>query len=27
MLEDMRLRNFSPVTQRSYVHYVEEFSG
>jgi integrase/recombinase XerD len=26
MIEDMRVRNFSPNTQRSYVHYVAEFA-
>jgi integrase/recombinase XerD len=26
MIEDMRIRNFSPNTQRSYVHYVAEFA-
>src|ERR1051325_5234000 len=26
MIEDMRIRNFSPSTQRSYVHYVAEFA-
>lgn len=26
MLEDMRLRNFSPETQRSYLHYIEDFA-
>ena len=26
MIEDMRLRNFSPCTERSYVHYVADFS-
>jgi site-specific recombinase XerD len=26
MLDDMSLRNFSPETQRSYVHYVAEFA-
>jgi integrase/recombinase XerD len=26
MIEDMRLRNFTPATQRSYVHYVAEFA-
>jgi len=26
MIEDMRLRNFSASTQRSYVHYVAEFA-
>lgn len=27
MLEDMQLRNFSAGTQRSYIHYVEEFAN
>ncbi len=27
MIEDMRLRGFSPATQRSYVHYVSEFAN
>ena len=26
MLEDMQLRNFSAGTQRSYIHYVEDFA-
>ena len=26
MLEDMRLRNFSPETQRSYIHYLVEYA-
>jgi len=26
MLEDMRLRNFSPETQRSYIHYIAEYA-
>ena len=26
MIEDMRLRNFSPETQRSYVHYIADFA-
>jgi len=26
MLEDMRLRNFSPETQRSYIHYIAGFA-
>jgi site-specific recombinase XerD len=26
MIEDMQLRNFSPTTQRSYVHYVAHFA-
>jgi integrase/recombinase XerD len=26
MLEDMRLRNFSPETQRSYTHYIAQFA-
>jgi len=26
MIEDMLVRNFSPTTQRSYVHYVAEFA-
>lgn len=26
MLEDMQLRNFSPETQRSYLHYIEDFA-
>lgn len=26
MLEDMRLRNFSPETQRSYIHYLAHFA-
>jgi integrase/recombinase XerD len=26
MIEDMRLRNFSACTERSYVHYVAEFA-
>lgn len=26
MLEDMRLRNFSPETQRSYIHYIAAFA-
>lgn len=26
MLEDMRLRNFSPETQRSYIHYLAEYA-
>ncbi len=27
MIEDMRRRNFSPETQRSYVHYMAEYAG
>ena len=27
MLEDMQLRNFSAGTQRSYIHYVEDFAN
>ena len=26
MIEDMRLRNFSACTQRSYVHYVADYA-
>ena len=26
MLEDMRVRNLSPETQRSYIHYVADFA-
>lgn len=26
MLEDMRLRNFSPETQRSYIHYISDYA-
>jgi site-specific recombinase XerD len=26
MIEDMQLRNFSPETQRSYIHYIAEFA-
>lgn len=26
MIEDMRLRNFSPETQRSYLHYMTEYA-
>lgn len=26
MIEDMQLRNFSPETQRSYVHYIAEYA-
>ncbi len=26
MLEDMRLRNFSPETQRSYIHYLKDYA-
>ena len=27
MIEDMRMRNFSTETQRTYVHYIAEFAG
>jgi hypothetical protein len=27
MIEDMRLRNFSACTERSYVHYVADFAS
>jgi integrase/recombinase XerD len=27
MLEDMQLRNLSPETQRSYIHYIAEYAG
>ena len=26
MIEDMRLRNLTPATQRNYVHYVAEYA-